>query len=42
MQGVLKTQTVDGMNKCKVESTVEEDVEGWLDHLPGYEMEMEV
>jgi hypothetical protein len=42
MQGVLKTQTVDEMNKCKVESTVEENVEGWLDHLPGYEMEMEV
>jgi hypothetical protein len=37
-QGVLKTQKVAEMNDCKVESTVEEDVEGWLDALPGYEM----
>jgi hypothetical protein len=41
MQGVLKTQTVEEMNACKVESTVEEEVEGWLDHLPGYEMGMQ-
>ncbi|CAI9626012.1 unnamed protein product [Alternaria burnsii] len=39
MQGVLKTQTVEEMNACAVESSVDEDVEGWLDHLPGYEME---
>jgi hypothetical protein len=39
-QGVLKTQTVEEMNACAVQSTVEEDVEGWLEHLPGYEMEV--
>ena len=38
MQGILKTQTVEEMNKCRVPSTVEEDTEGWLDALPGYEM----
>ncbi|KAH8711838.1 hypothetical protein GQ44DRAFT_690030 [Phaeosphaeriaceae sp. PMI808] len=40
MQGILKTQTVPEMNKCAVKSLVKEEVEGWLDHLPGYEMEM--
>jgi hypothetical protein len=39
MQGVLKTQTVEEMNACAVESSVDEGVDGWLDHLPGYEME---
>ena len=38
MQGILKTQTVEEMNACGVESTVKEEVDGWLDHLPGYEM----
>jgi hypothetical protein len=28
------------MNRCTVDSTVDEDVEGWLNHLPGYEMPM--
>jgi hypothetical protein len=37
---VLETQTVEEMNKCAVESSVDEEVEGWLDHLPGYEMEV--
>ncbi|KAL6150445.1 hypothetical protein ACJQWK_00273 [Exserohilum turcicum] len=37
VQGVLKTQTVEDMNACRVESTVYEDVEGWLDYLPGME-----
>ncbi|KAH7346098.1 hypothetical protein BKA66DRAFT_543057 [Pyrenochaeta sp. MPI-SDFR-AT-0127] len=40
MQGILNTQTVAEMNKCAVESSVDEDVEGWLDHLPGYEASM--
>jgi hypothetical protein len=39
MQGILKTQTVDEMNKCAVPNTVTEDTEGWLDALPGYPME---
>jgi hypothetical protein len=39
VQGVLKTQTVGEMNACRVASSVDEDVEGWLKHLPGYEME---
>jgi hypothetical protein len=39
-QGILATQTVESMNECAVESTVEEDVEGWLDALPGYEMDV--
>ncbi|KAF2709976.1 hypothetical protein K504DRAFT_404734 [Pleomassaria siparia CBS 279.74] len=39
MQGVLKTQTVAEMNACAVKSTVDEEVEGWLDELPGYPME---
>jgi hypothetical protein len=38
VQGILKTQTVEDMNACAVDSTVTEDVDGWLDHLPGYEM----
>lgn len=37
MQGILKTQTVAEMNKCSVQSQVTEEVEGWLDHLPGYQ-----
>ena len=40
VQGVLKTQTVAEMNKCAVQSSVEEDVDGWLDALPGSKMEM--
>ncbi|RAR01291.1 hypothetical protein DDE82_006632 [Stemphylium lycopersici] len=40
MQGVLKTQRVEDMNACSVQSEVEEAVEGWLDHLPGYEMDV--
>jgi hypothetical protein len=35
VQGVLKTQTVEEMNACSVESSVDEDVEGWIDELPG-------
>jgi hypothetical protein len=34
-QGILKTQTVEEMNKCAVESTVEEDIDSWLSELPG-------
>ncbi|PVI00308.1 hypothetical protein DM02DRAFT_728628 [Periconia macrospinosa] len=40
MQGILKTQTVPEMNACAVKNTVEEDTEGWLDHLPGQSMPM--
>ncbi|KAI4707301.1 hypothetical protein J4E89_007827 [Alternaria sp. Ai002NY15] len=40
IQGVLKTQTVEEMNACAVDSSVDEEVDGWLDHLPGYEMEI--
>jgi hypothetical protein len=40
MQGILKTQTVAEMNKCAVKNVVEEDTEGWLDHLPGQKMEV--
>lgn len=35
VQGILKTQTVEEMNKCSVQNTVTEDTEGWLDELPG-------
>ncbi|KAI0388435.1 hypothetical protein F5Y17DRAFT_463706 [Xylariaceae sp. FL0594] len=38
--GILETQTVEEMNRCHVESTVVEDIDGWLDHLPGQEMPM--
>lgn len=38
MQGILKTQTVEEMNKCVVESSVEEDYDGWVDELPGQKM----
>lgn len=41
MQGILKTQTVEEMNKCAVENTVTEDTEGWLDSLPGVPMDMD-
>ena len=34
-QGVLKTQTVEDMNKCGVKRTVEEETDGWLSELPG-------
>ncbi|KAF2011836.1 hypothetical protein BU24DRAFT_443269 [Aaosphaeria arxii CBS 175.79] len=37
VDGILKTNTVAQMNACAVKSSVEEDVDGWLDHLPGYE-----
>ncbi|KAF2258546.1 hypothetical protein CC78DRAFT_594864 [Lojkania enalia] len=37
-QGILKTQTVEEMNKCSVKDMIEEDTEGWLDELPGYPM----
>ncbi|KAF2877264.1 hypothetical protein BDV95DRAFT_480709 [Massariosphaeria phaeospora] len=40
VQGILKTQTVREMNECAVKSTVPEEVEGWLDALPGYEVEV--
>ncbi|KAI0863363.1 hypothetical protein F4860DRAFT_501805 [Xylaria cubensis] len=40
MQGILKTQTVEEMNKCAVENTVEEDTDGWLLELPGQAMAM--
>lgn len=36
VQGILKTQTVAEMNACAVKSFVNEEVEGWLDELPGY------
>ncbi|OAG01934.1 uncharacterized protein CC84DRAFT_1251890 [Paraphaeosphaeria sporulosa] len=38
VQGVLKTQTVEEMNKCEARTAVEEDVDGWLDELPGMNM----
>ncbi|KAL2148993.1 hypothetical protein VTH82DRAFT_1679 [Thermothelomyces myriococcoides] len=31
----LKTQTVEEANKCTVPTRVNEDVDGWFDHLPG-------
>jgi hypothetical protein len=40
MQGILKTQTVEEMNKCAVQSTVVEDTDGWLSELPGQSMSM--
>jgi hypothetical protein len=39
-QGILKTQSVEDMNACGVQSTVVEDVDGWLDELPGHGMPM--
>ncbi|PVH74652.1 hypothetical protein DL98DRAFT_467571 [Cadophora sp. DSE1049] len=38
MQGILKTQTVEEMNKCAVESSVDEDYDSWVDELPGQKM----
>lgn len=35
MQGVLKTQTIEEMNACAVANTVTEEVDGWLNELPG-------
>ncbi|RYP42462.1 hypothetical protein DL767_000150 [Monosporascus sp. MG133] len=35
---VLETQSVADMNECVVESSVDEDVEGWLTELPGQSM----
>jgi hypothetical protein len=32
----LKSQAVNNMNKCSVETTVHEEIDGWLDALPGY------
>jgi hypothetical protein len=40
LQGILQTQTVEEMNACSVQITVDEDVNGWLDHLPGFDMEV--
>ncbi|KAI2778256.1 hypothetical protein F4815DRAFT_501555 [Daldinia loculata] len=40
VQGILKTQTVEEMNKCAVQNTVTEDTEGWLSELPGQKMAM--
>lgn len=40
VQGILKTQTVAEMNKCAVESTVTEEIDGWLAELPGQAKEM--
>jgi hypothetical protein len=39
-QGILQTQSVEDMNACGVQSTVVEDVDGWLDELPGHGMPM--
>ncbi|KAH9905605.1 hypothetical protein F4778DRAFT_670825 [Xylariomycetidae sp. FL2044] len=36
----IAQQTVAQSNQCKVESTVSEDIDGWLEHLPGRSMEM--
>jgi hypothetical protein len=41
-EGVLRTQSIDDMNKCGVKDMIGEDVEGWLDHLPGQEMPMKM
>jgi hypothetical protein len=38
VQGVLKTQTVGEMNGCQAAREVEEDVDGWLEALPGMHM----
>lgn len=42
MQGILKTQTVEEMNKCSVETMVKEDIgiDGWLSELPGQAREV--
>ncbi|RYO17372.1 hypothetical protein AA0121_g5910 [Alternaria tenuissima] len=34
----LKSQNVQAMNKCQVKSAIKEDLDGWLDHLPGMAM----
>ncbi|KAK4649982.1 hypothetical protein QC762_703450 [Podospora pseudocomata] len=34
-EGVLKVQTPEEQNACKIETTVKEPVDGWLDYLPG-------
>jgi hypothetical protein len=34
----LKTQAVDAANRCTIPATVREDVDGWLDMLPGHSM----
>ncbi|KAL1844641.1 hypothetical protein VTK73DRAFT_2122 [Phialemonium thermophilum] len=31
----LKTQSMDAMNSCKLDSIVDENVDGWLDKIPG-------
>jgi len=36
--GTLKTQAIDAAKKCSVKTTVKEDVNGWLDKLPGMQM----
>ncbi|KAK1759140.1 hypothetical protein QBC47DRAFT_420179 [Echria macrotheca] len=38
VQGILKTQTVAEMNNCAVKKMVDEDVDGWLDRLPGQDV----
>ncbi|KAF1980264.1 hypothetical protein BU23DRAFT_625441 [Bimuria novae-zelandiae CBS 107.79] len=40
MQGILKTQTVEKMNKCSAVQEVQEDIDGRLDELPGQTMGM--
>ncbi|KAK1753566.1 hypothetical protein QBC47DRAFT_403908 [Echria macrotheca] len=34
-EGVLKVQTAEEQNACRIPVTVQEDVDGWLDELPG-------
>jgi hypothetical protein len=34
----LKTQSVDAANKCTIKPSVVENIDGWLDQLPGHEM----
>ncbi|KAK7959055.1 uncharacterized protein PG986_003909 [Apiospora aurea] len=36
----LKSQGVQAMNQCQVKSTVAENIDGWLDELPGGSMDM--
>ena len=36
--GILKTQSVEEMNKCAVKNLVKEETDGWLKELPGQKM----
>jgi hypothetical protein len=36
--GGLKTQTVDQANRCSIKSTVNEEIDGFLTHIPGQRM----